>query len=75
MPIYEFTCKNCKEPFEKLCSMNADDSKVSCPHCGSRGALRQLSTFFSSSKSASGAVSSSGGSGGGCCGGGCCHTH
>lgn len=79
MPIYEFTCKKCKEPFEKLCSMSVDDAAVSCPHCGSIGALRQLSTFYSSARSSSGSGSAAAkapaSTGGGCCGGSCCHSH
>ncbi len=50
MPIYEFTCKTCRKPFEQLCRMGVDEDSVECPHCGAKGAERLISVFFSQSK-------------------------
>lgn len=36
MPIYEYVCPNCKQPFEKLVrgGRKAREEAVSCPICG-----------------------------------------
>lgn len=33
MPIYEYTCKDCKHEFEEL--IFSQDEAVACPQCGS----------------------------------------
>ena len=42
MPIYEFSCDSCHQPFESL--MRPQDP-VSCPHCKFNSATRLVSTF------------------------------
>ena len=42
MPIYEYECPECGEPFEKRVSM-ADADKTICPVCGSPKPKRKLS--------------------------------
>jgi putative FmdB family regulatory protein len=45
MPLYEFDCRACGEPFEELVlSANGIDD-VSCPSCGSEDVRKKLSTF------------------------------
>jgi putative FmdB family regulatory protein len=45
VPIYEYTCKSCKNHFEQLVkSMSAGD-KVKCPQCGSKETARSMSVF------------------------------
>jgi putative FmdB family regulatory protein len=73
MPIYEYLCGDCGNPFEEV--VRSFDATVSCPHCAGGQIERQLSVFSSQS---AGALSSSdaatrGGSfnGGSGCGGGC----
>ena len=47
MPIFEFVCTSCEEPFEELVfSSNAID-EVNCPSCGSKDVDKQLSMFSS----------------------------
>jgi putative FmdB family regulatory protein len=35
MPIYDFTCRECREPFEKLVRGDADIATLTCPKCSS----------------------------------------
>ena len=45
MPMYEYACKSCGQPFEKLVrSMSATDD-VPCPKCDSKRTERTLSVF------------------------------
>jgi putative FmdB family regulatory protein len=68
MPIYEYICKDCKTPFEKLVMRTQE--QINCPSCGSKKAQMQLSVF--SAKSGSGSSPSIGSSGGcGCTPSGC----
>ena len=45
MPIYEYDCKVCHKPFEKLVRSSSDTSSVKCPACGSAKTARLPSTF------------------------------
>lgn len=45
MPIYEFKCDDCKQPFEKLVRSSAAVTEVACPVCGSRHITKQMSAF------------------------------
>ena len=49
MPIYEYTCKSCKNQFEQLVRTMSGDAKVKCPECGSPETARSLSVFAVSS--------------------------
>lgn len=42
MPIYEFSCEECRDCFEQLVFAN-DDQAVSCPKCGSVEVKKQMS--------------------------------
>ena len=45
MPMYEYACKSCGQPFEKLVrSMNSTEA-IACPTCGSAQTERTLSVF------------------------------
>ena len=46
MPIFEFDCPECHEPFEKLVRATSTE-KVVCPTCGSAKVKKKLSTFAS----------------------------
>ena len=69
MPIYEYRCRACGEPFERLVS---GQTAVACPACASRDVTRLLSLFgFKSGETFAGSAS-----GGGCgCGAGGCGCH
>jgi putative FmdB family regulatory protein len=48
MPIYEFLCRNCEKPFERIWSLDEYDrilkgKGVKCPKCGSEKVVRQIS--------------------------------
>ncbi len=45
MPIYEYTCKDCKKEFARLQKIGADSSGIRCPACGSENVERKVSTF------------------------------
>lgn len=47
MPIFEFVCNNCKEPFEELVFNASAVGGVVCPSCGSKEVAKQISTFAS----------------------------
>lgn len=42
MPIYEYDCPGCGQPFEKRVSM-AEADQVECPLCGNHHTKRRLS--------------------------------
>ncbi len=44
MPIYEFTCEDCDENFEKLVRISGL-SEVTCPNCGSERTKKRMSSF------------------------------
>ena len=41
MPIYEYICKDCEKPFEKLVFNSKE--KITCPTCGGKHNSMQLS--------------------------------
>ena len=43
MPIFEYICKDCGQPFEKI--VPRYDSQVDCAHCNSANVEKQLSVF------------------------------
>ena len=45
MPIFEFKCRKCGEPFEVLFRSRDDNAAIVCPKCGSKKAERLLSAF------------------------------
>ncbi|TAK07604.1 MAG: zinc ribbon domain-containing protein [Candidatus Manganitrophaceae bacterium] len=70
MPIYEYTCQDCKKQFSLLQSISSRPEETACPYCGERKSRRLFSTFASktngetaSSPAASGGHSHSGGCG------------
>jgi putative FmdB family regulatory protein len=53
MPIFEYICRECERPFEKI--VPRYDSTTDCPHCNSRKVEKQLSVFAVSSNGTSSA--------------------
>jgi putative FmdB family regulatory protein len=49
MPIFEYVCKDCGRPFEKI--VPRYDSDASCAHCNSSNVEKQLSVFAVSGSS------------------------
>lgn len=50
MPIFEFDCQACHEPFDELVRNSEAIKEVICPKCGSKKVKKKLSTFASSIK-------------------------
>ena len=46
MPIFEFVCSDCGQPFEDLVFGSSIDG-VLCPACGSEQVKKKMSTFAS----------------------------
>ena len=49
MPIYEYVCEQCNEPFEKLVMKSRET--VVCPKCGGRRHTLQFSVIAAPAKS------------------------
>jgi putative FmdB family regulatory protein len=47
MPLFEFICTDCSQPFEELVRSAAAIDTVACPSCGSLKIKKKLSTFAS----------------------------
>ena len=62
MPIYEYTCKKCKNCFEKLV-FAGDDDPIVCPDCGAKN-VTKLMSCTSTLGEGIGAACSSGSAGG-----------
>ena len=65
MPIFEFVCSECDQPFEDLI-FGSDTKGVICPACGSEQVTKKMSTF-SSKIGSDGASLSLGGSSAAAC--------
>lgn len=58
MPLYEFDCPGCGQPFEKLVRSAAAVSEVVCPNCGNHHPRKKLSTFAVKGGSSANSLSS-----------------
>ena len=47
MPIFEFVCNACSQPFEELLRSASTADEVNCPNCGSSHIRKKVSTFAS----------------------------
>jgi putative FmdB family regulatory protein len=45
MPIYEYTCRDCQEQFEKFVRSMTASTEVKCPHCGGTHVKKGWSVF------------------------------
>jgi putative FmdB family regulatory protein len=47
MPVYDYVCLDCQEPFEVVLSLNEHDKEnPKCPKCGSRNVEQEFAAFF-----------------------------
>jgi putative FmdB family regulatory protein len=60
MPIYEYECKECGEPFEKMVRFSEADFLPACPKCESKETRKKISAVVSFGSSGYGMVSASG---------------
>jgi len=47
MPLFEFECTECAQPFEELVLNSSRVEEVICPDCGSSHVRKKISTFAS----------------------------
>ena len=45
MPLYEFSCQECRRSFEGFFSLREDTERAFCPYCGSQKVEKVLSHF------------------------------
>lgn len=70
MPIYEYECLGCEEPFEVLVRISQIDS-VRCPQCGGAELRRLMSVFGFTGQGIKTKTAGSSSSCGSCAGGNC----
>ncbi len=58
MPLYEYDCPGCGQPFEKLVRSSTPADEIVCPNCGSKHVKKKLSTFAVKGGSTSSGASS-----------------
>ena len=46
MPLYEFTCTECKKKFELIRSLSERDDECECPHCRAKGKMDRESSLI-----------------------------
>jgi putative FmdB family regulatory protein len=66
MPLFEYLCRDCGRPFEKI--VPRYDSQANCSHCDSKNVEKQLSVFAVAGSSNSMESAMSDGPGCGRCG-------
>lgn len=42
MPMYQFACETCGQPFERKLSMSESGTAQTCPHCGGDKTRKKL---------------------------------
>jgi putative FmdB family regulatory protein len=62
MPIYEYICDDCRNPFERIVLNKTE--QIACPKCGSDKHTLQFSVVNTSIRGNGGSMPSAGG---GCC--------
>lgn len=74
MPIYEYTCEDCKNKFETIRAVGDADKPIHCTQCGSAKTHRMISKCYAKGTGESSfSATSSRSSCGGCSGGNCAH--
>jgi len=63
MPLYEYSCKDCGQEFEKMVRFSEADAHPVCPTCGGLQTRKKLSTIATMGMTAFGSGSSSSSSG------------
>lgn len=46
MPLYEYTCTECKKNFELIRGLSERDEECECPHCGKKGKMDRESSLI-----------------------------
>ena len=53
MPLYDFACRDCGQPFEIKLKMSESSEPQRCPGCGSGDTRRRMSSAFAMGGSSS----------------------
>jgi putative FmdB family regulatory protein len=48
MPLYEYTCIECKKKFELIRNLSERDEECECPHCRAKGKMTRESSLIGS---------------------------
>lgn len=56
MPIYEYRCEECDEPFEVFVRSSSQKADLTCPKCGSQKVKKAVSLFGVGGAGSSGGV-------------------
>jgi len=59
MPIYEYQCDDCKEPFEVFVRSSSANVHAVCPQCGSEHTEKQVAAFAMLGAKTGGSMSAS----------------
>jgi len=59
MPIYEYECIDCGQPFEELVISISKEVEVNCPACDSKSVKKKISLFGITAPNSGGSFSSS----------------
>jgi putative FmdB family regulatory protein len=54
MPLYEYTCTECKKKFELIRDLAERDEECECPHCKKKGKMNRESSLIGNVGSSSG---------------------
>ena len=54
MPIYEYRCEECDEPFEVFVRSSSQQTQLTCPKCGGQKVKKAVSLFGIGGASSSG---------------------
>jgi putative FmdB family regulatory protein len=46
MPVYDYVCNDCHEPFELVLTLKEHDAEIKCPKCGSKNVEQEATAFF-----------------------------
>ena len=47
MPVYDYICHDCHEPFEVVLTLNEHDKEqMACPKCNSKNVQQEAAEFF-----------------------------
>jgi putative FmdB family regulatory protein len=46
VPLYEYTCTECKKKFELIRNLSERDDECECPHCSAKGKMDRESSLI-----------------------------
>ena len=46
MPVYDYVCKDCHQPFELVLTLKEHETQIKCPKCGSSKVEQDAAAFY-----------------------------